>query len=50
MNAGVHVRARGGRVIQRSQNKNHREGDVNVVMHRKRAEDFEGFEKVSLLS
>ena len=47
MNAGVHARARGGRVIQRCQNKNPRQGDVNDVMHRKRAGDFGRFEKVS---
>ena len=46
MTAGVHARAGRG-VIQRCQNKNPKQGDVNDVMHRKRPEDLGRFEKVS---
>ena len=45
MNAGVHAHALGGRVFQRDVKI--KIPDVNDVMHRKRAEDFGRFEKVS---
>ena len=48
MNTGVDAHARGGRVIQRCQNKNPRLGDVNDVMHWKRADDLGRFEKRSV--
>ena len=47
INAGVHARVRAEMSFRDVKIKIPDRGDVNDVMHRKRAEDFGRFEKVS---